>query len=165
MDDIVKALGHLTLGTRLKRLGERLQAQSQEVLALAGFDVPSGLMPVLAALDRLGAMRIGDLARALGVSQPAITRQVAKLDADGWVRVRARKPDRRVRSVSLTRAGRDLVARAKRDAWPSIEVAVADACTGPAGSLLARLDALEAALAAIPLKQRAERAGAQHASA
>ena len=163
MEDIVGALGHLALGTRLKRLGERLQSQSQAVIDAAGLAVPAGHMPVLAALDRLGPLSVGELARALGVSQPAATRMIAKLDADGWVRVRAHRDDLRVRTVATTRAGRDLVARAKREVWPRIEAAVAEACAD--GTLLARLAALEAALAAVPLATRVENAEARHAGA
>ena len=39
--DIVRELGHLTLGTRLKRLGERLQAQTEVLLAQAGIGMPA----------------------------------------------------------------------------------------------------------------------------
>lgn len=163
MEDVVGALGHLALGTRLKRLGERLQSQSQAVIDAAGLAVPAGHMPVLAALDRLGPLSVGELARALGVSQPAATRMIAKLDADGWVRVRAHRDDLRVRTVATTRAGRDLVARAKREVWPRIEAAVAEACAD--GTLLARLAALEAALAAVPLATRVENAEARRAGA
>lgn len=161
MEDIVGALGHLALGTRLKRLGERLQSQSQAVLDASGLDVQAAHMPVLAALDRLGPLSVGELARALGVSQPAATRSVAKLGADGWIRVRTHRDDLRVRTVATTRAGRELVAKAKRDAWPRIEAAVAEACTD--GTLLARLAALEAALEAVPLMRRVESAEASRA--
>ena len=53
-EDVVKELGYLTLGTRLKRLGERLQSQTQVLLEAAGTDVPASHFPILAALDRLG---------------------------------------------------------------------------------------------------------------
>ena len=53
--DIVRELGHLTLGTRLKRLGERLQAQTQVLLAAADIGLPASHCPLLAALDRLRA--------------------------------------------------------------------------------------------------------------
>lgn len=162
--DIVRDLGHLTLGTRLKRLGERLQAQTQELLAAAAVDLPAAHCPVLEALDRLGPLNVGELARALGVTQPGVTRLLDRLEADGWVQSRAAAGDRRVRTLALTKAGRNLVARARRVAWPRIEAAVADACAGPSGTLLARLAALEDALAAAPLAARAPRGGSGDAS-
>jgi DNA-binding MarR family transcriptional regulator len=154
MEDVVKSLGHLALGTRLKRLGERLQAQTEVVLARAGFDLPAGHFPLLAALDQLGSLSVGGLTEALGVSQPGVTRMLDKLQAEGLVRSVQSEDDRRVRSIELTRAGRQLVANAKRTAWPRVEAAVADACSGPADKLLMALAALEEALAQKPLSAR-----------
>ena len=41
VEDVVKELGYLALGTRLKRLGERLQAQTQVLLEEDGLDLPA----------------------------------------------------------------------------------------------------------------------------
>jgi len=157
IEDVVKELGYLTLGTRLKRLGERLQAQTQVLLEYEGVDLPASHFPVLAALDRLGAMSVGELTEAVGMSQPGVTRSLDKLVAEGLVSSAQLAGDRRVRTIALTKPGRQLIARSKRTAWPMIEAAVADACAGPAQPLLAVLAALETALAAAPLGSRAER--------
>ena len=168
MEDVIKSLGYLALGTRLKRLGERLQAQTQVVLEGAEMDLPAGHFPVLAALDRLGSLNVGELTEALGVSQPGVTRMLDKLQAQGLVQSAQAEDDRRVRTIELSRSGRQLVSRAKRIAWPKVEAAVADACAGSAGALLPALAALEEALAAIPLSTRADRSRVEegkHASA
>src|ERR1700742_4369489 len=154
MEDVVKNLGHLALGTRLKRLGERLQAQTQVVLGQTGFALPAGHFPLLAALDRLGSLSVGGLTEGLGVSQPGVTRMLDKVQAEGLVRSVQSQDDRRVRSIELTRPGRQLVANAKRTVWPRVEAAVADACAGPAATLLTALAALEEALAEKPLSAR-----------
>ena len=157
IDDVVKDLGYLTLGTRLKRLGERLQSQTQVLLEAAGADLPASHFPLLAALDRLGPMSVGDLTAAVGVSQPGVTRLLDKLESDGWVRSAQLADDRRVRTIELSKTGRQLIAKSKRTAWPVIEAAVADACEGEAQSLLPALAALEDALALLSLSSRAER--------
>ena len=156
-EDVVKELGYLTLGTRLKRLGERLQSQTQVLLEAAGTDVPASHFPILAALDRLGTLNVGDLTEAVGVSQPGVTRMLDKLQADGLVLSAQSAGDRRVRTIELSKAGRQLISRSKRVAWPVIEAAVADACRGGARSLLTAVAALEEALAAAPLNVRSER--------
>jgi DNA-binding MarR family transcriptional regulator len=166
--DVVKDLGYLALGTRLKRLGERLQAQTQALLENADVDLPASHFPVLAALEQLGAMNVGELTEAVGISQPGVTRLLDKLAAEGLVRSTQSAGDRRVRTIALTQSGRDLISRSQRTAWPMIEAAVADACAGPAQPLLAALVGLEDALAAAPLSVRAERLRseeARHASA
>ena len=164
IEDVVKELGYLTLGTRLKRLGERLQAQTQVLLEYADVDLPASHFPVLGALERLGAMNVGELTEAVGISQPGVTRLLDKLEAAGWVRSTQLAGDRRVRTIALTKSGRQLVLRSKRTAWPMIEAAVADACAGPAQPLLAALAALEGALAAAALSTRAERLRSGEAS-
>ncbi len=158
IEDVVKELGHLTLGTRLKRTGELLQAQTQAVLASHGFDQPAAHFPLLAALDRLGALSVGELSQAVGVSQPVVTRSLKGLEDDGLVQSAHGEEDRRVRRVALSRKGRGLVQRARRDAWPAIEAAVAQACARTRGDLLSQLAALEEALASAPLLQRVQEA-------
>lgn len=155
--DVVKELGLLALGTRLKRIGERLQAQTQAVLESAGVATPASHFPLLATLDRLGAMSVGELAEALGVSQPGVTRQLSNLQAEGLVQAEQSPGDLRSRTIDLTKAGRQLVARAKRSTWPAIEAAVSDACAADGRALLAMLATLEQALAEESLNNRAQR--------
>lgn len=155
VDDIVKTLGHLALGTRLKRIGERLQADTQELSALVvGTDLPTPHNPVLAALDRNGPLSIGDLAKALGQSQPGITRMVGKMKAADLVHTKSDLEDARVNTVVLTEKGTDLVTHLKSTLWPATEMAVADACSGLSGSLLEQLTQLEKKLQDKPLKKR-----------
>jgi DNA-binding MarR family transcriptional regulator len=159
IEDVVKELGYLALGTRLKRLGERLQAQTQAILEDADIDLPASHFPVLAALERLGALNVGELTAAVGMSQPGVTRLLDKLAADGLVHSTQSAADRRVRTIELTRSGRQLVAKAKRTVWPAVATSVADACAGSAQALLPVLTALEAALEAESLGARSKRLG------
>src|SRR5690242_18763537 len=104
VEDVVRELGYLTLGTRLKRLGERLQAQAQLLFEEAGVQLPASHFPVLAALGRLGPLSVGELAQAVGVSQPGVTRLLEKLETEGLVQSQQAAADRRVRPIALTRA-------------------------------------------------------------
>ncbi|HEY9107500.1 MAG TPA: MarR family transcriptional regulator [Roseateles sp.] len=156
VEDVVRELGHLSLGTRLKRIGETLQAQTQAVLAAHGFEQPAAYFPLLAALDRLGPLSVGELSQAIGVSQPVITRSLRGLEDDGLIGSETSEEDRRVRRIALSRKGRGLVQRSQREAWPAIEAAVAQACDGLKGDLLTQLAALEDALAEMSLQQRIE---------
>lgn len=156
VEDVVKELGHLSLGTRLKRIGESLQAQTQAVLAARGFEQPAAWFPLLAALDRLGPLSVGELSQAVGVSQPVITRSLRGLEDEGLIGSEASQQDRRVRRIALSCKGQMLVERSQSAAWPAIEAAVAQACAGLEGDLLAQLAALEDALIEAPLMQRVQ---------
>jgi len=154
MEDIIRSLGYLTLGSRLKRIGEQLQADTQRMLDGLEVPVQSSQYPLLAALDRLGPLPVGELAQSLGITQPGVTRSVALLAELGLVEVIQSDGDQRRRMVSLTKNGQRLVDRAKRDVWPRIENAVADLCKGLTGPLLDQLTAIEDGLAAAPLDRR-----------
>jgi len=157
INDVISELGHLTLGTRLKRLGERLQNQTQVLLEGAGIGLPASHFPILAGLDRLGQLNVGEIAEAVGMSQPGVTRMLDKLQSDGLVKSTPAAADKRVRTIALTVAGEKLVASSKRTVWPLIESAVASACEGRAESLLPALAALEDSLRTAPLSARADR--------
>jgi len=157
VEDVVAALGFLCLGTRFKRIGERLQAQTQFLLDELGAGVPTNRYPYLAALDRLGPLTIGDLAQAIGISQPAVTRSLTQLIDLGLVEAGSATDDQRRRIVALSPAGQRLVDVGKRDVWPRVEAAVADLCAELSGPLLDQLAAIESGLAERPLQRRAAR--------
>lgn len=161
VQDVVREFGFLTLGTRFKRIGDALQAQTQAVLAEHGIDMPAAHFPLLAALHWHGPLGVGELGMAVGVSQPVVTRSLSGLEARGLIQSEAHEGDRRVRKVALSRAGEALVTRAQREVWPVIEASVADACAALEGPLLQQLGALEAQLESAPLLQRAASLRAQ----
>jgi DNA-binding MarR family transcriptional regulator len=156
MEDVLRSLGFLCLGSRLKRLGEQLQADTQRVLDCLEVPVQSSQYPLLATLDRLGPLAVGELAQSLGITQPGVTRSVSLLADLGLVEAIQSKGDQRRRMVSLTRNGQRLVDIAKRDVWPRIETAVAELCRDLSGPLLDQLAAIEDGLAAAPLDRRVE---------
>jgi DNA-binding MarR family transcriptional regulator len=154
IEDVVRALGYLCLGSRFKRLGEQLQAGTQEILAELGSTVPVAQLPLLAALDRLGPLSVGEMARAMGVSQPGITRSLLLLAEIGVIDMTAPVDDRRRRIARLTQAGRTLVQRSQAGVWRKVEAAVADLCDGLDGPLLEQLARIEDGLAVQPLRRR-----------
>ncbi len=154
-EDVVRSLGYLTLGSRMKRIGERLQADALRILDERAVAFQPGHYPILASLDRHGPLTVGDLAATLGVSQPGVTRAVAQLVKLGVLSARAGARDQRQRIISLTKEGRRIVAEGKRTTWPLIESAVRDLCAGLSGPLLDQLSAMEDGLAAVPLPRRA----------
>src|SRR3954449_6641496 len=118
--DFVRDGGYLTLGSRLKRLGERLQVEVQELARAEGVDLPAGLFPTMGALDAAGSLTVGELADGLGISQPGATHNVTRLASLGLVRSVRRTADRRVKAVTLTEQGKALVQAAKHDLWPRV---------------------------------------------
>ncbi len=155
VEDVVRALGFLCLGSRLRRIGESLQADTQRIIDEMGMPIQASQYPLLAAVDRLGPLSIGELAEAVGITQPGATRGSALLVKSGLLKAEQTSADQRRRVLSLTRKGQQLVDTAKRDVWPRIENAVADLCGSLSGPLLDQLASIEDGLADKPLNRRA----------
>jgi MarR family transcriptional regulator for hemolysin len=66
---------------------------------------------LLAAVDRMGTPRAGELASQLEVSAPTVTRMLSSLEAQGAVRRQLLPEDRRAAGVELTPPGRELLER------------------------------------------------------
>ncbi|MEM7505042.1 MAG: MarR family transcriptional regulator [Pseudomonadota bacterium] len=159
VEDIVRAMRHLMLGTRLKRIGERLQSDTQTLIHGAGISIPTAQFPLLVALHRFGPLNIGDLAGSLGISQPGVTRMVRLLEASGLIRTAPLPEDQRIKTVALTFEGEEMVTRSMEVLWPNVEAAVVDACAGFSESLLEQLGKLEDALDEASLAKRAQHTG------
>lgn len=153
--DLVADLGHLFLGSRLKRLAERLQTDAAKVHKALGIDAQPAEVALLAALDRFGALTVSGAVEALGVSQPAVTRTATGLAGRGLITSESGELDQRQKVLRLTRSGRALIARARKVAWPAIDEAVTALCAPLHGSLLEQLAGLERQLTERPLEARA----------
>lgn len=155
--DIITSLGYLCLGSRFKRLGERLQAGVAEVLAARGHAVQSAHLPILMALAVRGDANIGMLSQHVGISQPGITRAVAKLRALGLLKSVDDGADRRQTVLSLSKEGQALMEELRTTLFPAVDHAVAELCKSSQGDMLSELRAVETALDRTPLASRIEK--------
>ena len=144
--DLIADLGHLTLGSRMRRIGERLQATTQGYLDRQGVGIQVSHLTVLYVLRQAQPQTIGEIAQTLGLSQPGVTRMVDRLSTEGWVTTSQSAEDRRQREVSLTDKAEALVDEAEVKFWPLIDASVAATCGGLSGSLLDQLGGFEKAL-------------------
>ncbi len=155
VEDVVRSLGFLCLGSRFRRIGERLQADTQQIIDELGVTLQSAQYPFLAAIDRAGPLTIGELAQAVGITQPGATRTISQLLELGYVDMRASVEDQRRRLISLTPKGQSLIDYSKNSVWPRVEQAVRELCGDLSGPMLEQLAALEEGLAQAPLARRA----------
>lgn len=142
--DVINEMGPVFLGSRLKRLAERLQADAARIVNEAGLPVQPTHMPLLVALDR-EPMTIGQLCEAVGTSQPGITRGIGQLVDMGLVQSE-RGEDQRQRNISLTAVGQAAMARARHLALPRISAAVESIFATLDSNFLEQIANIEAAL-------------------
>lgn len=154
--DIISDRGLLFLGSRLKRLAERMQGDVAQVPEHAGLALQPAQYPLLATLDRYGSLTVGELAEAMQISQPAVTRTLSRLLDLGLVQMSRVHRDQRHKTISLSASGRAALLRSKLLVWPQVEGAVAELLRGLAGPLLEQIAVIEARLAEQPLSSRAQ---------
>jgi DNA-binding MarR family transcriptional regulator/N-acetylglutamate synthase-like GNAT family acetyltransferase len=152
MNDVLALEGAIMLGSRLKRLAERLQAGAERIAADCGLPTQPSQMPLLTALYRNGPMTVGEAVQVLGISQPAVTRILSRLIEMGLVETTRDDRDQRSKAISLSAQGREAMELAITVLWPRLRAAVDEVCDAPA--LLDLIAATERALADRPLDQR-----------
>lgn len=147
--DLLHDLGPAFLGSRLKRLGEHMQAGAARVTAAAGLPMQPSHMPILAALDGQ-QLTIGELVTTVGTSQPGITRAVRQLVDMGLVQSQP-GDDQRTRAISLTPAGNTAWARTRLHVLPQLDAAVRALLSDQTDAFFSQISTAESALSATPL--------------
>ncbi|MEI7058046.1 MarR family transcriptional regulator [Nocardioides sp. CCNWLW239] len=128
-------------GRSLAPVMERLVRLVREV-STAG-EVSTTGAAVLARLGRLGGQRITDLARAEGVTQPAMTQLVNRLEHDGLVRRTADSADRRGVLVETTDRGREVIEARRTQRAEALEAALERLDRADRAAIAAALPALD----------------------
>jgi len=103
----------------------------------------------LAALERAGPQRLTVLATREGVTQPAMTQLITRLEEAGLARRGASPADGRVVMVAITDAGRATLAARRAVRSERLGAILADLSPGHLAALAAALPALDA-LASLP---------------
>jgi DNA-binding MarR family transcriptional regulator len=120
---------------------ERLVRLVREV-STAG-EVSTTGAAVIARLGRLGGQRITDLALAEGVSQPAMTQLVNRLEHDDLVRRTADSADRRGVLVETTDRGREVIDARRTQRAEALEAALVRLDAADRAAIAAALPALD----------------------
>lgn len=152
--DVLAEMGYLALGSRLKRLAERMQADATKAFTDRGVPVQATHFPLLAALTTYGPLSVTEAVEAVGISQPAVTRIHNSLQKLGLTRTVPVKGDNRQKQIRLTPKGEALIAELKHDMWPYVRRAAQSLCEGPDTDILSWITRLEEGLQARPIHVR-----------
>jgi len=100
------AYNDLTLGSLLRLVLDRLDRDVEAAYRLRGLRFKPRYTSIYRLLARNGEMRVGEIAAAMGLSQPSITNTLSAMRADALVEVRRGTRDARERIVTLSSEGR-----------------------------------------------------------
>jgi len=111
VEAVVRHLGSVTNWARLRSF--------DLIHRRAGVDVDHSGIIILATLDRLGSMRMSDLAAEIGLDRSTISRQVAAVVRSGYVQKVGDAADARASQLQLTARG-NAARRKLAEAWRQI---------------------------------------------
>ena len=113
----------------------------------ASFDVPMAQARLLALVEELGPSRVSALAAADHCSQPTMSAQLHRLEAEGWAERVVDQSDARASLISLTTAGRAALGRARQARLEALSPAFDQLDTAALERLQVAVDALDDLLA------------------
>jgi DNA-binding MarR family transcriptional regulator/predicted GNAT family N-acyltransferase len=153
--DVISENGHLFLGSRLKRLSDRFLTDAAKIAHSLGFvDLYPSQTVLIAALLQTPPISVTNLARNLGLSQPAVTRNLNILKAQGYIEFVRTKNDQRQRLVSLSNKGRELAKQLEQRLWGNIEDVVTQICNESSPDFVDHIEKLERILDIASFEER-----------
>ena len=152
--DTLADLGATFLGSRMKRLADRLQTDAAAILQAMDLPIQPAQQQFLAVLRQQGPQTVGGVAQHLRISQPTATRAIQALMEQGLIDASREGRDQRQQFLALSPAGVALMDRLERDLWPKVEAAAVSLCGGRHAALLNELAMIEAELDRRPLLDR-----------
>lgn len=117
--DLLEELGAFAFASRLKRLSDRLKAEVTTVYHHQGVDFNDSWFQVGYMLSRKDMMGITEIARALGISRPAVSQMAGEMAKKRIITIQPDPKDGRRRLLSLTDYGREAVETLK-PVWDAV---------------------------------------------
>ncbi len=151
--DFIDELGLLALGSRLRRISDRVMSSGVVVYRAAQVAFEPRWFPVFRLLADEGEKTVGECARALGLTHAAVSQTVRRLSDRGLVQVSRDAEDERRRLVSLSEEGTTMLPKL-RELWEDIEGSLREAVDYGGIDILSAVQGLESALAVQSLSER-----------
>lgn len=88
---------------------------------LTAYDLTPAQLSALSHIARRGAPQgVSDIARAIDVGQPAVTKMLNKFERAGWVTISGSKHDRRIKEAAITQDGGMHIGQVHRSLMPEL---------------------------------------------
>ena len=155
MSDYLQDLGYLALGSRLKRLSEKLATSVAEIYKAEGMDFEPRWFPVFRLLADRGSMSVTDIALAIGITHPAVNQIAAELEKASLIKATVNVDDRRKRMLKLTKKGENVRDQLQR-IWKGLHASISDSVAESGADLVNAAAAMEKSLDRLSLLSRYE---------
>ena len=143
--DLIRQLGVLAFGSRLRRLNERLSKDVSRIYRDQGIGFEVRWFPVFYLLTLESELSITGIALVLQYTHPAINQIAGEMDRAGLIVSTRDKNDERRRLLSLSKKGRSLIPDLK-PLWADIVDATKEILSMSGIDFVAAIDKVEEAL-------------------
>ena len=151
--DVLRDLGALALGSRFKRLADRLMQDGIRVYRDAGLDFEPKWFPVYYYLSSEGPTAVTDIAKGLGITHPSVNQVAKEMIAANLVGAYKDRKDKRKRVLALTSHGKDQL-KNLAPVWKDITSALQELVDETQIDFLGYIETLERALDTKDFHQR-----------
>lgn len=121
-DDFMDELAELALGSRLKRLSDRLATDAGAIYKAFDIPIQPRWFTLLALLHHHGPTTVVAAAQRLGLSQPAVSQFSQQIQSAGLLQITTTEADGRRRLLALTAKGQEQV-KAMLPVWQAVQTA------------------------------------------
>ncbi|MFT5561727.1 MAG: DNA-binding MarR family transcriptional regulator, partial [Litorivivens sp.] len=144
--DLLRELGPLALGSRLKRLSDRLMQDGIKIYRHDDLNFEPKWFPVFYFLAEKGPSAVTDIARGIGITHPSVNQIAKEMTSRGYVAAYKDPTDKRRRVLALTSEAKSQRQRLSKT-WQLIDASLQELIEETGVDLLAHIETLERALA------------------
>jgi DNA-binding MarR family transcriptional regulator/N-acetylglutamate synthase-like GNAT family acetyltransferase len=132
----------LALASRLKRLSDSFMKDAKKIYKILYIDFEPSLMPVFKTINDEKEISIGEIAKVLDISQPAVTQFVKQLQKKGLITIISNTSDKRKKNITLSKKGLVIIEKL-HPIWSIIQKKVQEITIQKPASFLEQLSNIE----------------------
>ena len=151
--DLLKELGPLAFGSRLKRLSDRLMQDGIKIYRHSELAFEPKWFPVYFYLSDKGPNSVTDIARGIGITHPSVNQIAKEMIARGYVAAYKDPKDKRKRVLALSSLGKSMKSDLE-STWHLIDKSLTELIAESGVDVLRCLGSLEASLNDKSFEQR-----------
>ncbi len=140
--DFISQLGELALGSRLRRMSDRIMADGADIYSYAQLPFEPRWFPIYRFLAENERVTLAHIARELGITHPSVHQTLAEMSRAKLVSSYRDPTDKRKRLIALSKQGRALLPRI-RPVWDDIRSAMNELVRETGVDLLAVMARME----------------------
>lgn len=124
-ENYYQTLGALVLGSRLRKLSDRLLAEVGNIYKQRNLDFEPGWFHIMYLLNEFDRLSVTEISEILQISHPSVIQSIGVMEAKGIIELSKDKKDKRKRIIELSETGKKLLVEIQ-PVWARINVMMND---------------------------------------